>query len=258
MMRVPGWIAAMVCVLAMSACGTTPLPTFPAMSDKDALAIIAARLDTVKRVSATADIVLTNEAGESVTLDGAFVAAMPDRARLRAWKFGTAVLDLTITPDGVWAIVPERDRGGNVSQLSAAGVARALEMGTGTYFTTAHVIDGESTSEVLVVEGRAMGVDAVRCEIDRATLTPRRYTIVGGVGGENQEMTLTLDRYDMVTDHAVDWRASAVRKPRIAWARRVTFSGPKGEIVLRFGDIEINGDVEPAALAAPARAERLP
>lgn len=258
MMRVLGWTAAVMCVLAMSACGTTPLPTYPAMSDAEALAVIAERLDAVKRVTATADIVLTDARGESVSLDGAFVAEMPDRARLRAWKFGTAVLDLTITPDGVWAIVPEREGGGEVSQLSAMGVARSLEMATGAFFRTAHAIEGASTADVLVVQGRAMGVDAVQCEIDRATLTPRRYTIVAETGDSPQEMMLTLDRYDMVKDQDAVSLMSELRGPAVAWARRVTFSGPKGEIVLRFGDVELNGDVEPSSFAAPRRAVRLP
>lgn len=258
MMRVLGWVAAVMCVLAVAACGTTPLPTYGAMADEEALAVIAERLDAVKRVTATTDIVLTDARGESVSLDGAFVAEMPDRARLRAWKFGTAVLDLTITPDGVWAIVPERDGAGEISQLSSMGVARVLEMATGAYFRTAHSIEEASTAQVLVVQGRAMGVDAVRCEIDRATLTPRRYLIVAGTGDSLHEMTLTLDRYDMVQNHDVASLASELRAPAVAWARRVTFSGPKGTIVLRFGDVELNGHVEPAALAAPARAVRLP
>lgn len=257
MMRVLAWIGAFACVLAMAACGTTPLPQYPAMSDAEALATIAVRLDAVKRVAATADIVLTNAEGESVSLDGAFVAAMPDRARLRAWKFGTAVLDLTITPDGVWAIVPEREGGGEVSQLSATGIARTLEVATGAYFNAARVVESECSAETLVVQGRAMGVDDVRCEIDRATLTPRRYTIVAGAGDSRTAMTLTLDRYGMVTNLNAQSTAGPAEE-RIAWARRVTFSGPKGEIVLRFGDIELNGEIEAAALAAPARAVRLP
>lgn len=258
MMRVLGWVAAVMCVLAMSACGTTPLPTYGAMTDEEALAVIAARLDVVKRVTATADIVLTDARGESVSLEGAFVAEMPDRARLRAWKFGTAVLDLTITPDGVWAIVPEREGAGEISQLSSMGVTRALEMATGAFFRTAHAIEGASTARVLVVQGRAMGADALLCEIDRATLTPRRYSIVAGTGDSQQGMTLTLDRYDMVKDQDAVTLVSELREPSVAWARRVTFSGPRGEIVLRFIDIELNGEVGPAALAAPARAVRLP
>lgn len=255
MIRMLGWIAMIALVIVVPACRTPPLPTYPAMSDADALAVVAARLDAVKRVTATADIILTNAEGESVSLDGAFVAAMPDRARLRAWKFGTAVLDLTITSDGVFAIVPEREGGGDVSKLSAQGVARALEMATGTYFRTAQVLESESTADVLVVQGRAMGSDAVRCGIDRATLTPRRYTMIAGDGHSKTLLTLTLERYELVRNLASETTGSG---QDLAWARRVTFSGPHGEIVLRFADIELNGDIEPAALAAPARSVRLP
>lgn len=228
-------------VLALGGCAAN-LPTYPAMNDADALQVIAARMDSVKSISASADIALTSAQGETVSLDGAFVARPPERARLRAWKFGSPVLDLTIVPDGVWAYAASREGSAStdMTKLPAAGVSQSIELLSGAYFARARAIGKDSTGATLVVVGAALGRDDVRCEIDRATLTPRRFVLSGG----DKQMEIVLDRYSLVGE--------------IVWARRMEFHAPDGTIVIRLGDLELNGEVPENAFVPPGRATRLP
>jgi hypothetical protein len=241
-------------VLLLGACAAR-LPTYPAMTDEDTLRLIAARLDAVTSVSASADLLLTNAKGETVSLDGAFVATPPQRARLRAWKFGSPVLDLTILPEGVYAFAAQHDEsrsesGSDLTTLPSAGVSRALELMTGTYFLHATSLPAESTAATLVVVGPALGQDSVRCEIDRATLTPRWFRIgTTGAQGQARTMTLFLDRYTLVRIEGGGG---------VAWARRLRFTSPEGEIELRLSDVELNGEIGAKAFVPPARAARIP
>lgn len=235
-----------VCGITMllTACAA-PLPTYPAMTDGEALRTIAARLDSVHAIAASADVVLTNAKGETVSLDGAFVARPPDRARLRAWKFGTPVLDLTILPEGVWAFAATREGAApaDLTQLPAAGVSRAVELLTGSYFANATVVEADSTPATLVVHGPALGQNDVRCEIDRPTLTPREFRVLANPE-DRFAATITLDRYTVIDG--------------VAWARRLRFTSPDGEILMRLGDVELNAETSPSAFTPPARAARLP
>lgn len=239
--------------LPVTGCATK-LPTYERMGDEESLRTIARRQASVASISAAADISLTNEAGETVSLDGAFAAEPPSRARLRAWKFGTPVLDLTVTPEGVWAFAAEREGGSgksaaDLTRLPAAGISQAIELLSGAYFERARVVgDG---GETFVVTGPAFGREDVRCEVDRSTLTPRRFWVEGAElsrGGDeaagSPRFELALDRYALVGD--------------IVWARQLRFTSPDGEIVLRLNDVELNQGVAEGAFTPPARATKLP
>lgn len=233
-------VAALVCVILLGGCAST-LRTYPAMSDAESLRVIAERLDSVTTISASADLTLTDAKGQTVSLDGAIVARPPDHARLRAWKFGSPVLDITILPAGVWAFAVSQDdtAPADLSRLPAAGISQAIELISGAYFRTAHAVEGASTPEQLVVVGPGPGGSDVRCEIDRATLTPRRFV----VGGNGQHMVLTLTRYE--------------QRGAVAWPRRMEFLAPDGEILVRFSEIELNSEPASSAFVPPRRAARL-
>lgn len=236
-------IVAALAMIMLGGCGTAGpvLPTYAAMTDTESLQVIAARMDSVKTISAASDLKLTNVQGETVTLDGAFVAQPPEKARLRAWKFGSAVFDLTILPAGVWAYAAEREgTPADMTRMPAAAVSRSIEMLSGTYFARALAVEGNSTSEVLVVVGEAFGRQDVRCEIDRKTLTPRRFVIAGG----DKDLEIVLDRYSMIGE--------------IVWAHRMAFRSADGEIVIRLADVELNGEVSESAFTPPGRATKLP
>ncbi len=220
----------------------TGLPSYPPMDNADSMKLIAARLDSVRSITSVAELALTNSQGQTVTLDGAFVAQPPDRARLRAWKFGSPVLDLTIVPEGVWAYAVDREGSPatHMTTLPAHGVSQALEALSGGYFSRAQCVEGESTDKTLVVIGPAFGQAGVRCDIERRTLTPRRFRLPGG----GKEMELVLGQYTLVGE--------------IAWPHRMEFRSSDGLIVIRLDDIELNGGVTTGAFVPPARATKLP
>ena len=87
---IPNYLSVLVLMLSAWGCAS-PLPTYPRMRDDDAARIIGDRLATIHMFSARCEITMTNSQGDSVRLDGALVAASPDRLRMRAWKFGRAV-----------------------------------------------------------------------------------------------------------------------------------------------------------------------
>ncbi|MBC7772600.1 MAG: hypothetical protein H7210_08920 [Pyrinomonadaceae bacterium] len=230
-------------LISLSGCASE-LPTYPPMADADALGLIAARMDSVRSISASADLSLTSVEGETVSLDGAFAARPPKRARLRAWKFGSPVLDLTIVPEGAWVYAVARDGSASteMTKLPAAGVSQSIELLSGAYFSGARPVASESTSTTLVVAGPALGREDVRCEIDRATLTPRRFVLAPP--GDGKDMEIVLDRYALFGD--------------IVWAGRMQFRGPGGTIMIRFADLELNGEIAENAFVPPGRATRLP
>lgn len=238
------WLVwSLIAPIALSGC-STPLPTYPRTTDRDALRIITDRLASVRTISATADVTLASADGRSVNLDGAFVAEMPARARLRAWKVGTLVFDLTVLPEGVWVVAQEQaaesDKRLDVGSLPAASIVPALELLAPEYFRGAVPQPGSSDDHLLVVAGAALSRRDVRCEIDRATLTPRRFTLPLEAGSAE----LILDQYAVIAG--------------TVWPRRLGFRGPAGEIVVRLDEIEINSELQDRAFVPPARARKLP
>jgi outer membrane lipoprotein-sorting protein len=233
-----------LCILSALAAGgcRNSLPTYPPMSDTESLSLIAARLDSVRTISAPVSLKLTDADRQTVTLDGVFLCRPPHYARLRAWKLGTPVLDLTITPEGVWVYAASRggDPQGQLASLPAEGVARSAELLTGAYFASALPFTHTADAQTLHVTGPAMGVDSVTCEIHRPTLTPRRFIL--GTGDHAMELRLT--DYAVISD--------------TVWARRIEFLSPGGTILMRFTDIELNGELPASAFSPPPRATRLP
>ncbi len=227
------------------------LPVYPPMSDADALAKIAERQAMVKSLSAECDIDLTDVQGQRISLDGVLVVEPPGRLRLRAWKFGQAVLDLALVDGKGWVMVPDNGAAGahhlDVSRLPAKRIRDAMDLLGPTYFREVKPVIGESTaakSADLVVRGVALGSDDVRCEIDRPTLTPRRFVVVDQGAGEATSSELLLDKYDTVN--------------MIVWPMRMRLRSPTGEVMVRIREIEINGEIPAGAFVPPARAKALP
>ena len=132
-------------------------------------------------------------------------------------------------------------------RLPAKGMGDALDLLGPAFFRSARVVS--STSSILRVEGRALGRDDVMCEIDRPTLTPRRFLIAGGsrTGTPPDDAPdlreIRLDEYTLVND--------------IPWASRLRLQSPSGDILVRFRDVELNAEVPAEAFVPPTRAKRL-
>jgi hypothetical protein len=211
------------------------------------LSIAAQRSRQVRTVSATGTLELTRPNGESVRLDLAVVMQPPERARLRAWKFGQVVFDLTIIPEGLW-LESSKDSPQQAEQIRSAGtnaaqVTRAWSLLNGGFFDEQALDARNEGNQFVVWRAAREGQPAVVCRVDRDTLTPRRYEMLDDAGAVR--FSLVLDRYH-------DFNG-------IAWPRRITATSRQaGRIVVELADVTLNEEPSAGAFVPPRRAEKLP
>lgn len=232
--------------IAVTGCAT-PLPTYPWESHEKALQVLAERSAAVRTVSA-ADCVLTltGPDGRGITLDGALAASGADYFRLQGWKFGHKVFDLTSRPDGVWIWAAEQHgeaAGRMPPDVRSWHLAEVWSLVSGELFRRPpdRVDDaGGSRFAVTLPFGRD-GLTAA-CEIDRDTLTVRRYrvTVPGGAPRE-----LTLERYRVIDERTV-------------WPTRLCAVAEAGELTIRMDAAHLNAELPDGAFEPPARATRQP
>jgi hypothetical protein len=238
---------ASTCLLLLLLVGCAPaekLPTYPWTDARSALHVLAERARAVHAASAECALTLTRPDGESVRLDGALAMKPPGSLRLRAWKFNQAIFDLTLTPEGLWVVTPQDpERRDKVlpASISAGKMARAWALFSGGFFTADDLIVHDSGGARLQVE-RTIDGQRVVCDVERATLTPRRYSVfdAGGVA----RFTLIADRYE-------DFHG-------IIWPVRLSAVSESGKIVIELHDVELNGELPPGAFTPPRRAQRVP
>jgi hypothetical protein len=221
------------------------LPTYPRMSDAESIHAIASRAAKTKAVTSEGMITLRDSAGQTVRLDCVIVMRLPNELRLRAWKLGQAVFDLTLTSQGAWLIAPEdpeRRAQVQTAGMSAAKLARTWSVLAGGFFDDPNVKTVKSSGSQLTVSKADESGTTIFCEIDRRTLTPRKYRMIDDKGATR--FTLTLDRYAPFDE--------------TVWPRRVVAISDRGEIDIDLKEIEINGEIPEQAFKPPRRAEKLP
>jgi outer membrane lipoprotein-sorting protein len=211
------------------------------MEPGQSLAVMRERSAAARDISGQGAVTLINPKGESVRLNAAFVFAPPDRARVRAYKFGQAVLDLTVTPESLWLFLPRRDAHEGDIRSGSANTGRAIRQWL-------LLIGGPSQSGAATTHGGKLVLtrnmedgSTLRTEIDRATLTARQYVLSDAQGTER--FRLTLDHYRQVQS--------------IVWPGRIVAQSAMGKIVIEMRDVELNA-APPGAFDPPARAEKLP
>jgi hypothetical protein len=240
------FIAAVLVALAGAAGCARPDSALPAVEWGEdvgvARQILIERARSVRTVSATGLLTLTRPDGQSVRFDAALVTAPPDRLRLRAWKLGRAILDLTLTPDGLWLLSPQDRSLRDKVESAGAGagqIARQWALLSGAFFEREDlVVSLEPRS--LVLAGNE-GELALRCYVDRRTLVPRLYTLRDDRG--RTRFRLRLDDYQMIGD--------------IPYPHRVQAESDSGKIVVQLLDVELNTELAPGAFTPPRRAEKV-
>jgi hypothetical protein len=221
------------------------IPTYPLADARQTLRQLAERAHRVKTLSGEALITLTRRNGESVRLDGALAMAPPERARIRAWKLGRAVFDLTVLPEGVWAVTPDdpnRKDDIRSAGVSAAKLAKTWSVLSGEFFDGPG-LRADLRGEKLIVTRSAAGEPTVVCEVDRPTLTPRTYSMLDDQGV--MRFTLTLGRYRQLAGDVV-------------WPTRLVADSDSGKVEIELREVEVNPELPAGAFVAPRRAERLP
>jgi len=224
-------------------CASNPLPTYdnadPAFIREHLTAQHAAR-----SFRANGEAIVTDSDGDSATCDCVLLSRGRDHVRLRAWKFGQPVLDITLTPEGLWLMTGEERPVGSddgLGGLTASSFARAWELISGRFFDGApYAID--SFSQATIVAHRPMGDATVTCTIDAATLTPLEYLVQDRSGA--QVARVELSRYRLVGTRAA--------------ATRINASGPGGAILIVLDDVEFDIELPASAFTPPARAVRQP
>jgi hypothetical protein len=234
---------AVACALLAGCTSTPPPPQYAKVTPQQAVSIIAARTEAVHTVSAHAKLTLVNAAGDSVRMDAA-VAMQRDPAslRLRAWKFGQAVFDLTMNPQGLWIMTgrdPNHPERAGDSRLSAVQMARAWGLFNGDLFTQENLIVNDNGGKTFQVQGSGDDGTILICTIDRATLTPVHYELQKDSA---VHFTLDLSNYESFGD--------------VVWPRHIHGTSDTGVFTADLDDIEINQPLADGSFVPPPTAER--
>lgn len=243
--------------LVATALGCAPKPdsyVYPAyhwVDTRTAIDDLRARAASVKTVSAECAITLTRADGETVQLDGALAMRNPGFVRLRAWKLNRAVFDLTLTPDGLWVMTledPKRRDQVLPASVNAADFVRQWSYFNGRLFELATPETAEVAGHTLILRpprpvaedgsGGSSGAAQLRCEVDRRSLTPRRYVYEDSA----RSFELKLEHYRPING--------------VMWPTRLVASGEMGSVRIDQRNVEINGELPDSAFTPPRRAEK--
>jgi hypothetical protein len=221
-----------VIIAATSGCAGR-LPTYSWTTPEEALAVLRTRAESVKTVEAACDITLTRADGESVTLEGALVARNPGWLRIRAWKFNSAVFDLTLTPEGLWIMQGDsaevRDR--MPINFNAAQIAHAWEM----LRTDAH-----GRSDDVVIECPDESGGSVVFVVRTKTLVPTEVFA---------SKTHGRDRLELGDYRLVDG---------IAWPYTLKMFSDSARAIITMHDVALNQESASTAFTPPVRAVKQP
>jgi hypothetical protein len=237
----------MLIVLTLVASGgcapVEKIPTYPAMPAQQMLETLHQRTSAIQTVSAPGSLRMTRRNGDSVILDVALALSPPKRARIRAWKFGQAIFDLTVNPDGVFLVAPPESS--RREQIAAAGTSASamirswLELLTGAL--DGAQVQQDDPKQIVVSQQRGDGTTLI-CTIDRPTITARSYKLLDDHG--QQRFTMELSRY--------------IEAGSQVWPTRIIAISNDGTMQLDMREVEINGEQAAEAFRPPARAEKLP
>jgi hypothetical protein len=236
-------VALFAAVLAAGCASRPAVPKQPMLQPPQAIALLAEQDSKITSATGEGSVLLTRADGQSVRLDTVVVAQFPDRVRLRAWKMGQAVFDLTLTPDGVWMLVADKSRREKIltAGANAAQFMRGWSSLHAGFFTDPNLKIIEETPELLVLERPIEGGQRIRAVIDRGTLTIREHSVLDDKGVSR--FTLTYDRYQMVNG--------------FPWPMRLRAQGEQGQIEVSFDEVQLNQAPPAGAFTPPKRAEKL-
>jgi acyl-CoA synthetase (AMP-forming)/AMP-acid ligase II len=246
----------LVLLLWSAGCASVqPLPILPWPGTDEALAIISARAEQVRTMSARCDITIDPPDESPVRVEGAMVAAKPDRFRMQAWKLNQKLIDLTVREDGIWLWTDPRAAqiGDNLPAGMSDG-SRFVESWMGPLLSpfdvaSVEVLAGEGERDKLLTvrwpippeQGNEATGYYWRLLIHRPTLTIREMHIINSQGVAVQ--SVELDRYRMIDG--------------IPWPTQWDAQG-KVAMRVRMSEIELNPQLPDTAFSPPRQATRRP
>jgi len=226
------------------------LPTYFALTAPAALEILARRANAIHTFTARCELILTGSDRQAIQLDGLMVLSPPDRLRLRVWKLGQAVFDLTLLPDGLWVETsPDAERHGPVvpAALSAAQLAHFLTWFEGGFFTAPGLKAPPPQDAALVFRRDLEDGTSIVCDVDRATATPQKFRLIDAAG--NLRFSLSMSDYTSTSGILWPTRLSALA---------TNSAGGGNRIDIIFSDIAFNEEPAPGAFVPPRNAEKQP
>ncbi|WP_428939661.1 hypothetical protein [Fontivita pretiosa] len=229
-------------LVGLLGCAGSRIPVWPMMSPQQSLEVLNARTRQITTVSGQGTLRLTRGRNESVILEAACALKPPDSARIRAWKFGRAVFDLTVLPDAVYLAAANESPGPTDIALTGRGAAEMIRSWLGMTCDTIQPQRLEHSRDTLVAIQPISDDLTLRCAIDRRTLTVRSYQLLDHDGRE--QFSLLLDRY--------------IESNGQVWPTRIVARSRTGTLRLELRDLQINQELAQAAFQPPARAEKLP
>jgi len=239
------WIALALGV-SMTGCAER-MPTYSWIDETHAMELMAERAARIKTLSSPCRIILTDSNGAPAQLDGAIAARVPGFLRLRAWKFSQSVLDITLTPTGLW-LFSVQDHESNGERLSPFATLTAQQLRLGWSFTTGAIprdgwtrIDSNSKRTVELAQELVSG-GSINCEVDRPSLTLRRCTVTEFPGAA--VLTLALDRYRTFDGLVVP--------------TQLVLCSERGTMTVFLDDPSLNDEIPPTVFDPPRRALKQP
>lgn len=234
---------------ALPGCAHRPkedaLPTHAWVDQQTALRTLADRAKAVKTVQSEASVTITQpESGSSVRLDAALALQPPDYARLRAWKIGQAIFDLTINPQGAFVVLPPEHKDDMLpAGKNASRFLRQWSTYLGDFFSQEGLMFDDNKGGKRFTVGRKMGDGTLSCDVDRATLTPRVYRFNDEQG--KTRFTLILNNYRQISGEPFP-------------TEMVAKGDGVGQVRVELVNVEINSEMAPKAFVPPRKAEKLP
>ena len=220
------------------------MPKYEWVDAEQALSTMAANDSKIHSLVGQGSVTMTDPKGQTARLETAMAAVYPDYLRLRAWKMGQAVFDLTLKPEGLWLMIPEEMKKKETlipAGTGAAQFAKGISSLHAAFFNDIGLQIVENTRTTFAVERRYDNGTNVRCDIDHDTLTILKHTITSPDG---KQYSIRYDRYDQINDAVVP--------------RRIIAKGEKGTILIEFDDLQVNVPTASGAFIPPKRAERMP
>lgn len=209
----------------------------------DAVAILQQRASAIRTLSAQGSIILTRPGGNSIHLEGALAAHFPGELHLRAWKFNHTAFDLVLTPAGLWLYAPDDPHVREQLQSAKSGTiqfARAWMLLSHDFFLASDLSIRAAGRDLLLTHENSSG--KIICRVDRATLTPREYTLFDPQG--HKQLVMRLDQYN--------------KHDGIEYPERIIAESQFGRVEIRLRQIRINQPLSPSAFLPSPRAERMP
>lgn len=245
-----------VIAFTLVGCCTAPpgqaLTEVQGLTDQQVIDALAQRADQVQSVMSSGTMRIQTDDGGSVRLDVALLASGNDRLRLRAWKLGRAVIDLTRDGEAVWVWTSERasdpDEPDTLAMLpTAAQLDLAWRLISGQLFASPpDRVEASASSGLVAIytikeQTQATPITA-KLTINRPTQTIRQITIHDAQG--LQRASYTPSGYRLIDG--------------LPWATRIAFESADFAFEIVLDEVELNAALPSSAFTPPRDARKQP